>query len=361
MKEKRRAWCIVSESALVHNKEVLEEKACCPLMAVVKANAYGHGLVETAEILERNGVHWFCTATFDEALMLRKAGMKGNILILGNTDPWLVKELVKYDLIQTIVDVPYARALNTWGEQVKCHLAIDTGMHRIGVPFDDKEAVEEVLQLPYLDVSGIYSHLCVSDSGKKEDIAFTRLQIERFEAVCQGRTLFRHLLASYGVGRYGEHVYDGVRCGIALYGCQECSEEPLDLPLEKVLTMQCRVMTVRSLKKGERIGYGLDYVAERDMRVADLSIGYGDGLKRTMTEQGYVLLHGKRAKMIGRMCMDQMFVDVSDIDCAGGDVATLIGKDGEEEITAEEAAGWCGTITNELFAGLSARLERIYK
>lgn len=360
MKEKRRAWCIISEDALVHNKEVLEEKAGCPLMAVVKADAYGHGLSETAELLEKHGVQWFCTATLDEAIALRKGGIQGNILILGKTDPWLIHELVKYDLVQTVVDADYARALNTWGVVVKCHLAIDTGMHRIGIPHDDEETIQEVLNLPYLDVSGIFSHLCVSASKKEEDIAFTKLQIERFNAICRGKHLFRHLLASYGVARYGAHVYDGVRCGIALYGCGESTEEELGLPLERVMTLQCRMMTVRSLSRGESIGYGLAFTADKDMLVADLSIGYGDGLIRNMTEKGYVLVHGKRAKIIGRMCMDQMFVDVTGMDCHPDDVVTIIGKDGEEEITAEEAAGWSGTIANELLSGLSARLERIY-
>lgn len=360
MKEKRRAWCVISEESLVHNKAVLEEKAGCPLMAVVKANAYGHGFVKTAEILERAGVQWFCTASLDEAVMLRQGGIQGNILILGKTDPWLIHELVKYDLVQTVVDADYARALNTWGVVVKCHLAIDTGMHRIGVPFNDEKTMQEVLELPYLDVSGIFSHLCVSASKKEEDIAFTKLQIERFAAVCRDRKLFRHLLASYGVDRYSAHVYDGVRCGIALYGCGESEEEPLQLPVKPVLTLQCRIISIRNLTQGESIGYGLTFTAKKDMQVADLSIGYGDGLKRNMTEKGYVLVHGKRAKIIGSMCMDQMFVDVTGIHCASGDVVTIIGKDGEEEITAEEAAGWCGTIANELLAGLSARVERIY-
>ena len=364
MKEKRRAWCVIDTDALVHNKMILEEKAGCPLMAVVKANAYGHGLLQVARVLEAHGTKWFCTASFDEAVALRKGGIQGKILILGETDPHLAKELSEYDLVQTIVDEAYANRLNESGVPAECHLAIDTGMHRLGLPYDDERGIEEALQLSHLHVTGIFSHLCVSASLKEEDRVFTRLQRERFEKACasaeQHGKLMKHLLASYGVARYREKIYDGVRCGIALYGCGESDEEPLCLPLKRVMHVQCRIMSVRCLKAGESIGYGLSFTAKKEMQVADLSIGYGDGLMRNMIEKGYVLMHGRRAKIIGRMCMDQMFVDVTGLDCTAGDVVTIIGKDGEEEITVEEAAGWSGTIANELLAGLSSRLERIY-
>lgn len=361
MEEKRRAWCVISVDALVHNKVILEEKAGCPLMAVVKASAYGHGLLQVAKILEAHDVQWFCTASFDEALTLRKGGIQGKILILGETRIALAEELVEYNLIQTLVDVPYAKALSACGLPVECHLAVDTGMHRLGVPFDDVAGIDEVLHLPHLHVSGIFSHLCTAASSRKEDIAFTNVQKERFEQICRGKKLFKHLLASYGVARYSDAVYDGVRCGIALYGCNESAEEEMNLSLQKVMQMQCRIISVRNLKMGESIGYAQAYTAKKDMRIADLSIGYGDGLRRNMADGGYVLIHGKRAKIIGRMCMDQMFVDVTGIDCHSGDVATIVGRDGEEEITIEEVAGWCGTISNEILAGLSSRLERIYR
>lgn len=365
MSEKKRAWITIDKKALLHNAAVLEEQAGVPLMAVVKAGAYGHGLCGTARILEEGGIRFFCTATADEGILLRRSGIRAQILILGESEPFLAKEIAEYGLIQTVADAAHAERLSRTGVTLNCHLAVDTGMHRIGIPHYDTAALRKVMHLPFLNVTGVFSHLCAASSRKAEDVFFTHRQYERFReasAVLDGEKagLCHHVLASYGIARYPEYSCDAVRAGIALYGCGENTAEPLSLPLQRVLTLQCRIVSVRTLCRGETVGYGRTFRAPRDMETAVLSIGYGDGLIRAMAQDGFVLIGGKKAKIIGRMCMDQMMVDVTGIPCVPGDEATIIGRDGTEEITAERAAEWGGTIANELLCGLSSRLERRY-
>lgn len=362
----RRAWITVDREALLHNAAVLSGRAGVPLMAVVKANAYGHGLCETARILEDGGIRLFCTATADEGIRLRQAGIRGQILILGESEPMLAEEIAENGLVQTVADAAHAERLSRTGIPLQCHLAVDTGMHRIGIPCDDAAALKGVLHLPHLRITGVFSHLCVSSSRKEEDIAFTELQCRRFMAAAdvlreERPDLCRHLLASYGIARYPAFAFDAVRAGIALYGCGEETREPIALPLRRVLSLQCRIASVRTLRQGETIGYGRSFRAPHDMETAVLSIGYGDGLLRSMAEEGYVLIRGRKAKIIGRMCMDQMMADITGIPCRQGDTATIIGCDGSEKITAEQAAEWGGTIANELLCGLSERLERRYR
>lgn len=276
------------------------------------------------------------------------------------------------------MDYSYAGCLQKSGIPLHVHIAVDTGMHRLGIPAEDTEQLASVYKIRNLTVDGIYTHLCASDSGDPEARDFTLRQISGFyrainalkEKGCPCRGL--HLLSSYGILNYPEAAADYVRPGIALYGllssdgdlrrsfsCE--SGETDDLPLRPVLSLKARVSSVRLLRKGESAGYGLSFTADRDMRLAVLSIGYADGLPRALSGgNGRVLINGFSAPIVGRICMDQTLVDVSQIPkAAPGDTAVLIGRDCLREITAGELAASCGTITNEILSRLGGRLERM--
>ena len=362
-----RAWREVDLEAIAHNAAVLRAAAGenCRLMAVVKADGYGHGAVPVARRLQKAGVRAFAVACLDEAVALRRAGIRGEILILGWTPPEAAPRLRRWRLTQTVADLAHARALSQTGVTVRVHLALDTGMHRLGLPSEDVEAVASVWALPHLQIRGVFSHLCVSDSPAEADRDFTQGQLRRFYAcldALRSRGLDTgavHIQASYGVLNLPPQPCAYVRAGIALYGVQSDSAPVArSLDLRPALSLRARVAAVRTLSPGEGAGYGLSFRAQRVTRLATVAIGYADGLPRDLPARGgAVLLRGTRCPMVGRMCMDQLLVDVTDVpDAAQGDTVTLIGRDGAAEISAVELAETCGTITNELFSRLGARL-----
>ncbi|HIU32663.1 MAG TPA: serine racemase VanT catalytic subunit [Candidatus Caccousia avistercoris] len=362
-----RAWRELDLAALHHNAAALQRRLGprCRLMAVVKADAYGHGAVPVAKALQREKVRAFAVATLEEGVALRKRGIRGTILILGYTAPFQSGALARWRLTQAVVEEDYARRLSAQGKRVRVHLAADTGMHRLGIPAEDLEAFRRVYQLPHLKIEGVFSHLCAADSAAPEDAAFTQHQAEAFRRLCRrleeagcpaGQT---HLLASYGIFSLPTGEYAFARAGIALYGVGSgsgCPQPPVEL--WPVLSLRARVAAVHSLAPGETAGYGRAFRAERPTRLAVVAIGYADGLPRDLAQRGgQVLLHGRHAPIVGRLCMDQLLVDVTDLDeVRGGNIATLIGRDGASLITAEELAGQCGTITNELLSRLGRRL-----
>lgn len=361
-----RAWAEVSLKNLQHNALVLQQTLPegCGIMAVVKANAYGHGDVEVARALNRIGIKAFAVATIDEGIHLRKTGIHGEILVLGYTEPERVRELSKYRLSQTIVDAQYARELISMEKKLRVHIKVDTGMHRLGERYDHAPEIAQAFDCGCLKVSGIFTHLCVSDSRKTDDVAFTGQQIQRFNDLLEALkkrqiTLPKiHVQSSYGVLNYAEMQCSYARVGIALYGALGEAKQVIDL--KPVLSLKARVVLVRTITAGESVGYGREFAAKRDTQMAVLPIGYSDGIPRNLG-QGYALLDGRRAPIIGRICMDQLMIDVTDIPgVKRGDVATLIGTDGMDEISAAQAAANAGTITNELLSRLGSRLERIY-
>ncbi len=371
-----RAWIELDLQALADNVRFLQSKLPegCRLMPALKANAYGHGAVLIARELNRLGIQDFCVACLSEGIELREAGIRGRILLLGYTSPELLPLLERYRLTQTVVDFPYAETLQQSGLKLHVHIAVDTGMHRLGIRCEDMEQIAAVYGMRNLSVDGIFTHLSASDSDTPESRAFTESQIQAFYQVTDGlleaglpcRGL--HMLASYGILRYPQTSEAFVRPGIALYGLLSTEADTRSLLadnpqacLRPVLSLKARIISVRNLCAGESAGYGLDFVAERDMKIAVISIGYADGLPRAMSNgNGSVLIDGRPAPVVGRVCMDLTLVDVSGIsDPKPGDVAVLIGKSGGLEITAAQAAGWCGTIANEFLSRLGARLERI--
>lgn len=370
-KDTCRSWIEVDLDNLSHNARVLQEAMPegCELMAVVKDRAYGHGAPLSAARLERSGVGAFAVATADEGIELRKSGIRGMILVLGYTDPIRVKDLVKYHLTQTAVSLSHARELNETKKNLDVHLKIDTGMHRIGIAADDFDAIEEVFAMKHLRVRGMYTHLCCADSKKEEDIDFTRGQIEKFFAVTEhlkkkGIPLPKiHIQGTFGLLNFPDVKCDYARMGIALYGVLSTPNDrcETDIDLRPALSLKARVIHIEDVKKGESVSYGRTFVAERDSRIALLAVGYGDGFPRALSGgKSPVIIEGRTAPIVGRICMDQLAVDVTDIDGVGiRSVATLVG--GEGKISAPAVADSMGSISNELFSRLGGRLPVVGK
>ncbi|HBR08696.1 MAG TPA: serine racemase VanT catalytic subunit [Clostridiales bacterium] len=365
-----RAWIELDRDALRHNVKVLRKLLPdgCELMPAVKANAYGHGAVLISRELNGLGINAFCVASAEEGAELRKNGVRGELLILGYTHPEQLPLLKRYGLTQTVIDLPYAEALDEYGEKIKVHIAVDTGMHRLGESCENIENICAMFHLPNLDIEGIYTHLCADDTESPEDKAFTLRQGQAFyRVVSQIRSRGcvcpkAHLLASYGLINYLNLGGDYARIGIALYGVlsTRTDTEHCTLPLRPVLSVKARVAAVKALQKGEAAGYGLQFVAIEDSRIAVLSIGYADGVPRALScGIGRVLINGCEAPIAGRICMDQTLVDVSAIsDVKTGDIAVIIGCSGNSEITACDLAEETGTISNEILSRLGERLQR---
>jgi serine/alanine racemase len=364
---RERAWVEINLRNLYHNvqevKKLLPEG--CAIMAVVKADAYGHGAVEIARALHRAGVTTYATATVEEGVKLRKKGIRGDILILGYTPASERKKLRKYRLIQTVADGDHAKALSG-KKPIRVHVAVDTGMHRLG---EDYAKIDELCAI-YLEsglkVEGLSTHLCVADSTKEEDILFTYRQIERFWQVVRALKARGvnpgklHFQSSYGLLNYDGTGCTYARVGIALYGVLSAPNGLVrsEVDLRPVLSLKGKIGAIREIEKGETLGYGRAYRAKEKMTVAVVTLGYADGIPRGLT--GKALVHGRRAPIVGRICMDQLTLDVSGIeDVKAGDVVTLIGRDGETFISAEEVAAGAGSITNELLSRLGPRLGRV--
>lgn len=391
-----RAWMEISRSALIHNLDelyrILPDESS--IMAVVKADAYGHGAVMTASWLEEEGITDFAVATLWEGAELREGGIAGNILILGYTNPTDWPLVAEYDLIQTIVDEEYAVRMSRYGEEhesLRAHLAVDTGMHRLGVAGDDYAALQRILELPGIRLEGMFSHLCAADSREQADVEYTKQQIRQFELLRigigklhsqsrqerkavqegdHGRLCF-HLQNSYGFLNYPRLRYDYVRPGVILYGAysDEKDRSAGGPDLEPVMSVRARVAMVKPVEAGMELGYGRAFRMKNSGMIATVTIGYADGIPRNYGENhSKVLIRGRRYPVVGRVCMDQFLVDVTaslntpegaDGVVRAGDVVTLIGRDGQERILVEEMAGWCHTITNEILCRMGARLERV--
>lgn len=370
MYQKGRAWIEINKSHLIHNACQLQAllPGSCVMMPAVKANAYGHGAGLIGKTLQGMGVTDFCVASVGEGVELRSLGITGQILVLSYTHPSQFPELSQYTLTQTVVDCSYAETLNAYGSPLCVHVGIDTGMHRLGERSEKVDAICRIWGFPNLRITGIFSHLCVSDGDSDEDRAYTLQQFGRFKAVTDalhGRGIHgfkSHIQSSYGVLNYPTPGFDYARIGIALYGILSSSHDrtACNPQLKPVLTLKARIECVKTLYPGEGAGYGLAFTASSECRIAVVSIGYADGLPRQLSGNGFALVRGHKIPIIGRICMDQLFLNVSDIpDITVGDEAVFIGKSGEFEITACDVADSAGTISNELLSRLGSRLERL--
>ena len=363
-----RAYIELDLKNLEHNVKTLQGAmpSGCELMAVVKAESYGHGMYEITTTLDRMGVKAFAVATIDEGIRLRKYGIRGEVLILGYTAPKRAVELCRYHLTQTLLDYQYAIRLNQEGYPVKAHIKIDTGMHRLGFAPEKLQEIKETFSMKHLKITGIFTHLACADSLEEEDECFTRKQIATFYQLLErlkkkGLQLPKvHIQSSYGLLNYPSLSCDYVRTGIAMYGVLSSPGDwtKLSLDLRPVLSLKARVVLLRKIQKGESVGYSRAFVADKDSLIAILPVGYADGFPRNLScEKADVLICGRKAPIIGKICMDQMAVDVTEVPGVEiGSIATLIGRDGKEEITAPMTAESAESITNELLSRMGSRL-----
>ena len=368
---KDRAWIEVNLNNLENNineiKKFLSEET--KIMAVVKANAYGHGSIIIAKKLLDIGITDFAVATLEEAIELRENNIKGNILILGFTNFSDLKYVIKYDLIQTIVDYNWFRSNKEtrFKDKLKCHIKINTGMNRIGENSDSIEKLCSIYENKRLNILGTYSHLCVADSSKAEDIDFTKIQIKKFDECITEinkrgyKTGAIHLQSSYGTINYNELNYDYVRLGICMYGVNtETNSYQLNvLNIKPVLSVKARITSIKEINADDSVSYGRTFIAKDKMKIAALSIGYADGIPRCLSNKNMLVkINDKYGEVIGRICMDQMLVDITELENIKiGDIATLIGDD--TRISAETVSDKADSITNELLCRLGSRLKRI--
>ena len=371
--EKRRVYAIVDFDALDQNVQAMEEKLPqdVGMMAVIKTNAYGHGAKAIAKHLEDNDrISGYAVATAEEALELRKAGIGKMILILGYVFEKDYEDLILQDIRFGIYRKDVAQALDAAAE--KCHkkalihIKIDTGMHRIGYPVcqESVEEIKEIAGLKHLCLEGIFTHFARADEAdksyakkayglfkdmigalQKEDITFP---------IC-------HCCNSAAILELPGYHENMVRAGITLYGLWPSEEMDHAFPLHPILSLYSHIVHIKTLPAGSAISYGGTYVTERESRIATIPVGYGDGYPRSLSSKGYVLVRGKPAPIVGRVCMDQMMVDVTDIEnVTRADIVTLIGKDGDAEITVEEIAALAGTFNYEFVCDLGKRIPRSY-
>lgn len=366
MKHFKRTWAEIDLSAIRENYDTVRKQVdpAVKVMAVVKANAYGHGVAEVAPMLEQMGADYFGVSCLQEAAELRSLGIGQPILILGYTPPEYFDQLCALQVCQTIFDAESAKVYSAFckekGVTGKIHIALDTGMGRIGFDaFESERAAATVLEiaaLPNLKTEGLFSHFSVADTDGEEE--YTAAQFERFEAVRsllkkEGLTPLCHIANSAGTFADPRYQLDMVRAGIVLYGQEPGGRKN---PYRPAMTLKTIVSYVKDLPAGRDISYGRRYTTAKPCRVATLSVGYADGYPRRLSGVGEVLIGGRRAKVIGNVCMDQLMVDVTDVPCKAGDEAILMGGGIDFNSVAEQV----GTIHYELICGISKRVPRIY-
>ena len=367
-----RTWAEIDIPALIHNFKTIKNTAAhSKLMAVVKANAYGHSVTDVAPVLEENGADWFAVSNIDEALQLRNSGISKPILILGYTPVAMAAVLAENNISQCVYSPEYASMLSAEAVRnnikINIHIKLDTGMSRLGFNCRDGElsGLSDAIaaaRLSGFSFEGIFTHFAVSDRSKSEEDGFTDCQYERFiEAVSEFEKAglkpeFKHCCNSAGLILDNDKHLDLCRPGIILYGLAPSDAKELERDLIPVMTLKSVVSMVKEIKEGDTVSYGRTFKAEKNMRIATVAAGYADGYPRALSGKFYVLINGKKAPILGRICMDQMSVDVTDIDDVKmGDEVILFGK----ELAVEALAKHCSTINYEIVCGISPRVPRI--
>ncbi|MFZ5974300.1 MAG: alanine racemase [Bacillota bacterium] len=373
MAEIRRTHVVIDLDSFSQNVRNL--KSCIGpktlLMAVIKADGYGHGALEIAHTALQSGADWLGVATPDEGGQLREAGITAPILVLSGAMEQGMNTVVKYDLRLTVFNIGGLWRLDEeakrQGKHVKVHLKVDTGMNRVGVhkPKRLNDVLSRIEQCANLELEGVFTHFATSDDADK---TFTLLQNQRFQDTVRvmeekGHTsLLMHAANSAAILDLPETHYDMVRAGIAMYGCYPSAEVQKTVPLYPVMKWKTVILHVKKIPAGETVSYGRTFTTERDTFVATIPVGYGDGYKRLLSNRAHVLVRGEKAPVIGRVCMDQTMIDVTDIpDVLPGDEVVLLGRQGNESVTADQMAEWAETISYEILLSVSQRVPRVYK
>ena len=369
-----RAYAEISLTALKNNINIIKSlnSENTEIMAVVKADAYGHGDERMCRCLsDECGIRYFAVSNLDEAIAVRKFCPDSEILILGYTSPEYVREIVQYNIIQGIVSTEYAKQLvSKTSEKIRCHVKIDTGMGRIGLKHDTPEQCAEEIKalcgVGRLSVEGIYTHFAVADSDSPDNIRYSDMQekfiLDTYDSLCeQGINLPHvHFMNSAACCYRNNSRSTLARAGIIMYGLHPDISLEIPQGLAPVMELKAVISHVKAVKKGDCISYGRTFTADKELKAATVTIGYADGYSRLLSSKGEVLVHGKRCPILGRVCMDQLMIDVTGTQAEPGDVVTLFGRDGDDIITADELASLYGTIGYEVVCGISKRVPRIY-
>lgn len=378
----KRSWLEIDLDAIAHNareiKALLPEG--CLFCGVVKANGYGHGEWMVARtLLEAVDADWFAVSNIEEARSLRRGGFQRPILILGYTAPEEAASLAEEGITQALLDEAYARKLSRCaqaaGVTVPVHIKVDTGMSRLGFAAVEPEEraanarlMGELAALPGLKIGGCFTHFAVADEERPSDLAFTQQQIVDFQDFCNqveaaGVPLaIKHCCNSAGCINYSQAAMDMARPGTCLYGFAPGTHFGHPVKLRPAMNWYATVSMVKTLAPGREISYGLTYQVDHPVTVATVAVGFADGMRRGLSNQGVFLIHGQEAPIVGRVCMDQLLVDVTHIpNVAEGDRVTLIGRDGDLERTFAAMAQQCATTPFELACNVGPRVPRLYR
>lgn len=375
MNHYERVCASVNLDAVINNIKVIHDKQgdTVKIMAVVKSDGYGHGALPIARCLEdKDYIYGFATATAEEALILRRCGISKPIMILGYTFPYAYEDMIREDIAFTVFRKDMAEEISVlatkMNKKAKVHIKVDTGMHRIGIRFDEEGMafVKELLAMPGIDAEGIFTHLANADTSDKSD-AYE--QVERFKAFIQkikqelGYVFpVRHCFNSAGLMEMQDDMFNVGRVGISMYGVWPSDEMMRDkMKLQPALSLHSRIVYVKTLPPGAKISYGGTFETVRETRVATVPVGYGDGYPRGLSNCGSVIIKGVRCPILGRVCMDQFMVDVTELpEVMEGDSVTLIGTDGDEEITVEQLCDLYGGFRYEMICDIGKRVPKEY-
>jgi len=371
-KNYRPVWAEVNLDNLIYNiQQVRCKSKSKEIIGVVKADAYGHGAIEVSHILLDNGVTRLAVAVINEAIELRNNGLKCPIMILGITPETLAENLIRYSIEPTVSSYEHAYKLSkiaqSKGKSMKIHIAIDTGMGRIGF-LPNEEGIEEVYKiskLPNIEIEGLFSHFCTADEINKE---YSRMQFEKYNLFYSKlvernvKINMRNIANSAAIMELPDTHYDATRPGIILYGYYPSNEVDRNLlSIKPVLTWKANIVHIKTLEKDQYIGYGRKFKTERKSIIATLPVGYADGYTRMISGKAKVIINGKFAPVVGNICMDQCMIDITDIgDVKVGDEVILLGSDGNIKFDAEDIASMIGTISYEIICMISKRVPRVY-
>ncbi len=366
-----RTWCTVSVDNLTYNVNQIKKHISkgTKLCAVIKADAYGHGAYHIATELLKQGFEYLAVAFIDEAIDIRNNGINAPILILGNTPIDTVDQLIEYNVTATVYDFKTAKAISEEAKKhettAKIHIKIDTGMSRLGfLPNSESiKKIVEISKLPNIEIEGIFTHFACADES---DDTLTEKQYKKFcmvidELESSGVSIpIKHCCNSAGIVKYPNMHLDMVRAGIILYGLYP-SNADFDIDLKPVMQFKTKVINVKTLKAGETVSYGATYTLQKDTKIATIAVGYADGYSRLLSNRGRVLVNGQFANILGRICMDQCMIDVTNVNNISiGDDVVLFGTDKNAELPIEELAEKIGTINYELLCVINKRVPRCY-
>lgn len=359
--ESRRTYAVINVRNYLHNLKFFAEY-CSPakVMPVVKANAYGHGAVVLAKAAERNGFDFFAVAFLEEALELRKHGIKSEILVFNYVHPDMFHLAWRESITITLFSWEQLWQASKSPFKPKCHVKIDTGMRRLGVyPSEAADFINAARKAGF-EVEGAYTHLAVADSLEDDDVQFTVQQYQAFKNLDLDVKI-KHICNSGASLSRVIPCFDYVRIGIASYGLQP-GKTVTHPELKPVLSWKTMISQVKKINSGDTVSYGRTFKAFSEMTIATVPVGYADGYWRQLSNKGYVLIHGEKCPIVGRVCMDQFMVDVTHLnDVKIGDEVVLIGQQGNKSITAEEIADMVGTINYEVTCRISERVPRVYE